>query len=79
METGAGHRSNSRRRRAAELSEGSVSRAVQLADPALWDFREQLFRELVAIRESVRLARSVQAFVDEAGKEAAQNAIGCGS
>jgi DNA polymerase-3 subunit delta' len=56
---------------AAELSGGSVSRAQELADPALWAFREQLFRELVN-PQPVRLARAVQAFVDEAGKETAQ-------
>ena len=57
--------------RAAELSEGSVERAVELADPALWSFREQLFAQLRS-PNAVRLARSVQAFVDEAGKETAQ-------
>jgi DNA polymerase-3 subunit delta' len=57
--------------RAAELSEGSVSRAVELADPALWSFREQLVGQL-ANPSPVRLARAVQAFVDEVGKEAAQ-------
>jgi DNA polymerase-3 subunit delta' len=58
-------------RRAAELSEGSVERAMELADPELWTFREQLFRQF-ASPSAVRLARSVQAFVDEAGKEAAK-------
>jgi DNA polymerase III subunit delta' len=57
--------------KAAELSEGSVERAVELADPALWGFREQLFAELRA-PAAVRLARSVQSFVDEAGKETSQ-------
>jgi DNA polymerase-3 subunit delta' len=57
--------------RAAQLSDGSVSRAVELADPELWNFREQLFAQL-AKPSPVRLARSVQAFVDDAGKEAAQ-------
>jgi DNA polymerase-3 subunit delta' len=56
--------------RAAELSEGSVERALQLADPALWSFRDQLTSALTASPiDSVRLARAVQAFVDEAGKE----------
>jgi DNA polymerase-3 subunit delta' len=59
--------------RAAELSEGSIERAVQLADPALSQFREQLLSTLRApMLDSVALARSVQAFVDEAGKEASQ-------
>jgi DNA polymerase III subunit delta' len=59
--------------RAAELSEGSIERARQLADPALWSFRDQLSSALaVSPIESVRLARSIQAFVDEAGKESSQ-------
>jgi DNA polymerase-3 subunit delta' len=59
--------------RAAELSEGSIKRALQLADPALGEFREQLLSELRApIFDSVRTTRPVQAFVDEAGNEAAQ-------
>ena len=35
-------------RRAAELSDGSVERAVELADPDLWAFREQLIAELAS-------------------------------
>jgi DNA polymerase III subunit delta' len=59
--------------RAAELSEGSVERAQQLADPALWSFRDQLSSALaVSPIDSVRLSRAVQAFVDEAGKESSQ-------
>jgi len=59
--------------RAAELSEGSVERARLLADPALWSFRDQLSSALaVSPIESVRLARSIQAFVDDAGKESSQ-------
>jgi DNA polymerase-3 subunit delta' len=58
-------------RRAADLSEGSVERAIELADPALWEFRRQLLDQLAA-PSAVRLGRSVQAFVDEAGKEAAK-------
>jgi DNA polymerase III subunit delta' len=58
---------------AAELSEGSLERAVQFADPALNQFREQLLSALRSpFVDSVSLARSVQAFVDEAGKEASQ-------
>jgi DNA polymerase-3 subunit delta' len=57
--------------RAAELSEGSVEQARQLANPELWDFRDQLAKALSASPvDVVRLARSIQAFVDEAGKEA---------
>ena len=59
--------------RAAELSDGSVERAIQLSDPALWQFRELLLAALQSRSlDRVRLGRSVQAFVDEAGKEAAQ-------
>jgi DNA polymerase-3 subunit delta' len=56
---------------AARLSEGSVSRALELADPTLWSFREQLFGQL-RNPQAVPLTRAVQAFVDEAGKETAQ-------
>jgi DNA polymerase III subunit delta' len=59
--------------RAAELSEGSVERARELADPDLWSFRDQLMSALSAARpDSVRLGRAIQAFVDEAGKDAPQ-------
>jgi DNA polymerase-3 subunit delta' len=58
--------------RAAELSEGSVERARQFADPALSEFRDQLLVNLKSSRlDGVRLAQATQAFVDEAGKEAA--------
>ena len=57
--------------RAAELGGGSVERALQMADPALGDYRRQLISDLTPPGfESVRAARSLQAFVDEAGKEA---------
>jgi DNA polymerase III subunit delta' len=59
--------------RAAELSDGSIERAMQVADPALGQFREQLLGDLRSQAfQSVPLARSIQAFVDEAGKEASQ-------
>lgn len=59
--------------RVAAMSEGSVERAMQLADPAVSDFRIQLTAALGALRvDGVRLARAIQAFVDEAGKEPAQ-------
>lgn len=54
----------------ARVCEGSVERAIALAEPSLWEFRHQLFRDLQSRRpDSVRMARSVQAFVDEAGSE----------
>ena len=59
--------------RMAKFGEGSVQRAVAQADPALWEFRQQLFRDLAAVRpDSARMARAVQAFMDEAGDEPAQ-------
>jgi DNA polymerase-3 subunit delta' len=57
--------------RLARYAEGSLQRAVELADPDLWNFRRTLFERLSAsILESVSLAQSVSAFVEEAGKEA---------
>lgn len=57
----------------ASLCDGSVERAKQLADPAISDFRLQLIATLAAPRiDGVRLARAIQSFVDEAGKETAQ-------
>jgi DNA polymerase-3 subunit delta' len=56
---------------AAEFSEGSVERALQLSDGALRQFREQLVAALESRSlDRVRLGRAVQSFVDEAGKEA---------
>jgi DNA polymerase-3 subunit delta' len=58
-------------RRLARHAEGSIRRAVELADPALWAFRAALYERLAApVLESVRLAPTVAAFVEEAGKEA---------
>lgn len=58
-------------RRAAAFSEGSVTRAIELADPELWKFRGQLLGHLSdEAAESVRFAQAVSAFVDEAGREA---------
>lgn len=57
--------------RAAEFSEGSIEQARQMADPELWGFRDQLAKALSASPvDGVRLVRSIQTFVDEAGKEA---------
>ena len=58
-------------RRLAAFSEGSLERARQLIDPALWSFRERLLADLAGGQgDSVRLARAIQSFVEEAGKEA---------
>jgi DNA polymerase III subunit delta' len=57
--------------RLATYGEGSVERAHELADPAIWQFRAQLLHDLAATDSNVvRMAKSVQTFVDEAGKEA---------
>lgn len=51
--------------------EGSVRQALQLADEQLWSFRSRLYQQLAEPRlDGVGLARSVVAFVEEAGKEA---------
>ncbi|MEN6451609.1 MAG: DNA polymerase III subunit delta' [Thermoguttaceae bacterium] len=57
--------------RLASYSEGSVQRALELADPALWKFRHTLYQRLSdPVLDSVQLAQTVSAFVEEAGKEA---------
>ena len=59
--------------RLASYGEGSVQRALELADPALWQFRAQLLHDLAsAAPNPVRLAKAIQAFVDDAGKEASE-------
>jgi DNA polymerase III subunit delta' len=58
-------------RRLARHSEGSLQRALELADPELWTFRDALHKRLAEpTLDSVALAQSIAAFVDEAGKEA---------
>jgi DNA polymerase-3 subunit delta' len=57
--------------RAAAFSDGSLERAMELADPELWKFREYLLSQLAQERfDSVELGKALGAFVDEAGKEA---------
>jgi DNA polymerase-3 subunit delta' len=57
--------------RLAAFSEGSVRRAVELADSELWSFRAELLQALAARPlDSVALAGKLVAFVDAAGKEA---------
>ena len=57
--------------RLAGLAEGSLSRAVELADDELWAFRDQFLAQLVRVdQNSVALAREVNEFVDAAGKDA---------
>lgn len=58
-------------RRLAEHSEGSLHRAIELADPELWEFRNRLYDALSRpVPDTVRLARATVEFVDAAGKEA---------
>ena len=57
--------------RLAQYSEGSLQRAMELADPELWSFRNTLLERLSEpLLPSVELARTVASFVDAAGKEA---------
>ena len=57
--------------RLAALAEGSLSRAVELADDELWAFRDQFLAQLARVdQNSVALAREVNEFVDSAGKDA---------
>lgn len=59
-------------RRLAAHSEGSLRRALELAEPELWTFRSRLFERLTTpVLHSVPLAGQLLAFVDEAGKEPA--------
>lgn len=57
--------------RVAPYSEGSLHRAVELADPALWEFRGRLYQALAApLLDSVAVAKDVLAHVEAAGREA---------
>ena len=58
-------------RQLAALSEGSLQRAAELADPELLKFRAMLFSRLAQAHLDVpRLAEAVTTIVDEAGSEA---------
>ncbi len=58
--------------RLAGHSEGSLGRARRRSEPELWEFRDALFGRLAEpMLDSVRLAKTVLAFVDEAGKQPA--------
>ena len=59
-------------KRVAQQCEGSITRAVELADPELRKFRGQLLAYLAdEAASNVRFSQVVSAFVDEAGREAA--------
>lgn len=58
--------------RLARYCEGSLQRALELADPDLWEFRSLLLERLSdPTLDSVRLAQAVAALVEAAGREAA--------
>jgi DNA polymerase III subunit delta' len=55
-----------------EFGAGSIERAAALVAPAIWQFRGQMLRDLANEQANpVRLAKAIQGFVDEAGKDAA--------
>jgi DNA polymerase-3 subunit delta' len=57
--------------RLARFSEGSLQRAYELADADLWSCRRTLLEKLSAeTLDSAGLAKTISAFIDEAGKEA---------
>jgi len=59
-------------RRLARYSDGSLERARELADAGLWEFRGQLLRTLSQSPvETGRLAAALNAFLEEAGTQAA--------
>lgn len=58
--------------RLASYAEGSLTRAAQLTDPELWQFRGELLKMLATTPiDDVRCSKSVAAFVDQAGTDAA--------
>ena len=59
--------------RLAALSEGSLERAAEMADPDLWAFRSRLLGDLsTRPLPSVALAQDLEAFVNDAGAEASR-------
>jgi DNA polymerase-3 subunit delta' len=57
--------------RLGKISEGSLTRAQELADPELWKYRDQLLATLTKLPvQSVSLAKELAEFIDSAGKEA---------
>jgi DNA polymerase-3 subunit delta' len=58
--------------RLARHSEGSLSRAEELADPELWKFRSELLNRLTdPTLDGARGSKAMVAFVEAAGKDAA--------
>ena len=56
--------------RLATMSGGSLERAKRLADPAYAEFRRQLYGRIEKGWEGATVAKLLQAFIDDAGKEA---------
>ena len=55
----------------AALAGGSLTRAAELTDAALWEFRREMLKQLgQGMTSSTALAAATIRFVDEAGKEA---------
>ncbi len=62
--------------RLAEVSGGSVGRALALNDPGLWTFRQKLVDGVTAARPNFTgLAQAWQQFVDDAGKDTAAQRV----
>jgi DNA polymerase-3 subunit delta' len=62
--------------RLARYCDGSIRRALELNDRALWSFRNTLFGRLAEpVLSSVELAKTTAAFIDEAGKEASARRV----
>ncbi len=59
--------------RLAGVSEGGLARAVELADPRLWEFRSDFLSRLAEpVPDTIRLVRAVTAFIDETAKDVPQ-------
>lgn len=56
--------------RLAAYGEGSIRRALELADAELWAFRDRLYEQLAEpMLDATRLGQAIVLFVEEAGKE----------
>lgn len=63
--------SNDEAARLAAFSAGSLTRAVELSDPALWSFRSELLKRLSqSPLATIPASQATTKFVEEAGKEA---------
>jgi len=59
--------------RLAGVSEGGLARAVELADPRLWEFRSDFLNRLgEPAPDTIRLVRAVTTFIDETAKDVPQ-------